>query len=118
MFFKIYTHTVKYLNNTNSINNLSIFVKNITMKPKLTIYDNCNKSWELPNGKLHREDGPAYEGIDGNKFWYINDELHREDGPAIEYISGNKRWFLNDIQYTENEYKCEMRSRKLKKILH
>jgi hypothetical protein len=95
MFFKIYTHTVKYLNNTNSINNLSIFVKNITMKPKLTIYDNGNKSWELPNGKLHRE-----------------------DGPAIEWPSGGKRWFLNDIQYTENEYKCEMRSRKLKLLLH
>ena len=36
------------------------------------------------NGKLHREDGPAIEDSDGDKYWYLNDKLHREDGPAIE----------------------------------
>jgi len=75
------------------------------------------KEWRLPSGDLHREDGPAIEHSNGNKYWYINGSLHREDGPAVEYASGAKRWCLNDIQYTENEYKYEMRSRKLKKLL-
>ena len=37
------------------------------------------------NGRLHREDGPAIERVDGYKSWYKNGELHREDGPAVEY---------------------------------
>jgi hypothetical protein len=75
------------------------------------------KEWRLPNGLLHREDEPAIEHSNGNKYWYINGSLHREDGPAVEYASGAKRWCLNGKQYTENEYKYEMRSRKLKKLL-
>jgi hypothetical protein len=63
------------------------------MKPKLTI-DNDIKYWELPNGKFHRK-----------------------DGPAIEYNNGDKFWFINDVEYTEQEYKYEMRSRNLKKLL-
>ena len=47
------------------------------------------------NGKLHREDGPAEEYIDGDKRWRINNKLHRLDGPAIEHINGNKFWFIN-----------------------
>ena len=63
------------------------------------VYPNGDKYWCL-NGKLHREDGPAYESANGNKFWYLNDKLHREDGPAIEYASGSKEWCLNG-SYTE-----------------
>ena len=29
------------------------------------------------------------------KFWFLNNKLHREDGPAIEYVNGNKEWWLN-----------------------
>ena len=39
----------------------------------------------LGNDKCHREDGPAIEGANGSKYWYLNGKLHREDGPAIEY---------------------------------
>jgi hypothetical protein len=87
------------------------------MKSKLTVYDNGNKSWELPNGKFHREDGPAVECIDGLKSWWINGKRHREDGPAIEWANGYKEWYLNGREYTEQEYKYEMRSRKLTKLL-
>jgi hypothetical protein len=45
------------------------------------------------NDKLHRLDGPAYEGYDGYKEWWKNDELHRIDGPAVEYSNGNKYWY-------------------------
>jgi len=58
------------------------------MKPKLTI-DNDIKYWELPNGKLHRENGPTCECNNGYKAWYINDV----------------------------EYKVKMRSKKLLKLL-
>ncbi len=29
---------------------------------------------------------------DGNKHWYLNGERHREDGPAIEWADGDKWW--------------------------
>ena len=44
---------------------------------------------------LHREDGPAIESCDGNKWWYINGRLHREDGPAVKYLDGYKEWWIN-----------------------
>jgi hypothetical protein len=64
------------------------------MKSKLTTYKNGYKVWKLPSG-----------------------DFHKEDGPAIEYIGGDKLWYINDVQYTEQEYKIEMRSRKLKLLL-
>jgi hypothetical protein len=54
---------------------------------------------------LHREDGPAYEGCNGDKSWFLNGKLHREDGPAIEYADGCKEWYLNNRRYTEEEFK-------------
>jgi hypothetical protein len=87
------------------------------MKSKLTVYDNGTKEWRLPNGLLHREDGPAFELIDGYKAWYIDGEKHREDGPAIEYSDCGEMWYLNDINYTEQEYKYKIRSIKLKLLL-
>lgn len=30
----------------------------------------------------------------GSKWWCLNGEYHREDGPAIEYKNGNK-YYLN-----------------------
>jgi hypothetical protein len=87
------------------------------MKPKLTIDDYGYEEWKLPNGKFHREDGPAYEDSDGNKSWWINGNLHNKDGPAVECSNGSKHWYLNGISYTEQEYKKKMRSRKLKLLL-
>jgi hypothetical protein len=87
------------------------------MKSKLTINQDGTKEWKLPNGIRHRENGPAVEYIGGTKSWWINGACHREDGPAIEYGDDYKRWFLNGKQYTEIEYKYEMRSRKLKQLL-
>ena len=76
---------------------------------------NGNKAW-LINGKFHREDGPAIERTDGYKAWFINDERHREDGPAIEYTGGCKVWYLNGVEYTEQEYKKKMRSKKIESL--
>ena len=43
----------------------------------------------------HRLDGPAVEGIDGYKAWYVDGNSHRLDGPAYEYASGYKAWFVD-----------------------
>ena len=57
------------------------------------------------NDKLHREDGPAREYANGDKYWYLNGKLHREDGPAREYADGTKVWYLNGKEVTEEEHK-------------
>jgi hypothetical protein len=41
-----------------------------------------------------------YTGVaemeDGSKLWYFNGLLHREDGPAYEGVDGEKQWWKND----------------------
>jgi len=68
---------------------------------KVRVYDDGTKEWYL-NGKLHREDGPAIEGVDGSKEWFLNGKPHREDGPAIEGADGTKAWFLNGKLHRED----------------
>jgi len=87
------------------------------MKSKLSIDKHGSKRWKLPNGNLHREDGLAIEYGSGDKEWWVNGKLHRENGPAIEDDDGDKYWFLKGIEYSEQEYKYEMRSIKLKLLL-
>ena len=72
-----------------------------TEQPKLEIDFNSSKRWYL-NDKLHREDGPAVERVNGDKCWYLNGKLHREDGPACEFANGTKYWFLHDKDVTKN----------------
>lgn len=60
------------------------------------------------HGKLHREDGPAIEYINGDKAWARNGELHREDGPAVEYADGHIRWYLEGEEYTEEEFNLKI----------
>ena len=67
-------------------------------------YDNGDKFWYI-NGKLHREDGPTLELVNGNKSWYLNDHLHREDGPALELVNGDKSWWLDGKEVTEETVK-------------
>ena len=70
-------------------------------KPKLKIDGGGTKRWLLPNGKLHREDGPAVEYTDGTKCWCRNGKRHREDGPAVEYANGYKEWLYLFIPATQ-----------------
>ena len=46
-------------------------------------------------GRIHKEDGPAVEYINGTKCWYLNDKLHRLDGPAIERADGRNQYWVN-----------------------
>jgi hypothetical protein len=52
------------------------------------------KFWYL-NCRLHRDDGPAFEGPNGMKKWYLNGFHHRMDGPAVEHYYGDNKWYLN-----------------------
>lgn len=56
---------------------------------------NGDKFWYVED-KLHRnpKEGPAMEYADGEKQWHVEGKLHREDGPAIEYVNGDKEWYL------------------------
>ena len=56
-------------------------------------------AWYL-NGKLHRDNWPAIERVNGD----LNDKLHREDGPAVEYTDGRKEWYLNGKEHTEDNF--------------
>jgi antitoxin component YwqK of YwqJK toxin-antitoxin module len=65
------------------------------------------------NGKIHREDGPAYiwyydNGDVAYKGYYIKGELHREDGPAIiRYHENGNVWheyyYLNGERLNKEE---------------
>ena len=56
-----------------------------------------NKSWFKGN-VIHREDGPAYEGVNGLKVWYFDGLLHRDNGPAYE--SGkHKAWYHHNERH-------------------
>jgi len=48
--------------------------------------------------QYYREDGPAIEETNGDKWWYRNGQYHREDGPAIELANGSKYWYFRDKQ--------------------
>ena len=71
---------------------------------KVRVCADGDKEWWL-NDKLHRKDGPAYEGASGYKAWYLDGKRHREDGPAVELANGYKEWWLNDKKVTEEEHK-------------
>lgn len=58
------------------------------------------------HGKLHREDGPAVERANGTRFWYCHDKLHREDGPAAEWADGSLQWFLEGKRLSKDEFEA------------
>ena len=67
-------------------------------QPKNYTTERGNKYWYLPSkGRdyYHRLEGPAVEGADGSKHWYVDDKLHRLDGPAIEEADGTKEWLVD-----------------------
>ena len=78
------------------------------MESKLTTDKYGTKIWCNEKGEWHREDGPAFEYANGNKFWRINGKLHREDGPAAEYPNGNKYWYLNNVELTKEGYHLKL----------
>jgi hypothetical protein len=82
------------------LNGKQVEEEDLPMKawPKCEVDENGNKEWRNKEGLFHRENGPAIEYENGNKFWYKEGKLHREGGPACEYSNGDKEYFLNGIK--------------------
>ena len=62
-----------------------------------------DKFWHQ-NGQRHRTDGPAIEWSYGTKSWWQNGQYHRTDGPAIERADGYKFWYIDGVYMTEAEF--------------
>jgi hypothetical protein len=76
-------------------------ISKIDTDPPTREYEDGSKEWRV-NGRLHRENGPAFIHHDGTKEWYIDWQRHREDGPAIEWSDGSKEWYKNGKRHREN----------------
>lgn len=57
----------------------------------------------LPNGQVHRTDGPAIVYHDGDYMWLQNGKYHREDGPAIK-IGNSYYWYRNEKEFSGEMY--------------
>jgi hypothetical protein len=62
---------------------------------KVTVDEDKTIRWFNDKGELHRLDGPAVEGANGYKAWYVDNKCHRLDGPAVECANGYKAWFVD-----------------------
>ena len=73
------------------------------MKKYIVEVSDCYTKWKNEKNELHREDGPAIEYANGDRYYYINDKLHREDGPAVDYSNGYyKAYYINGNRHNEN----------------
>jgi hypothetical protein len=70
---------------------------------KLVRTPDGTKRWYV-GSKLHRTDGPAFEGIDGTKMWMQHGRLHREDGPAMVHPDGKEEFYLNGTHVEKKDY--------------
>ena len=68
------------MNERDSIFKQYKLIKEAEEQPTMKVDAEGTKFWRLPNGKLHREDGPAVEYANGDKEWYVNDK--RYDTPS------------------------------------
>jgi hypothetical protein len=76
---------------------------------------NGDKIW-YRDGLIHREGGPAIEYMNGDRIWYSNGKLHREDGPACEYGNGKRVWYLNDEKVNKEKFEEAVRVYRINKI--
>ena len=81
-------------------------------KERIDSYNCIHKEWRNKDGRLHREDGPAYICYHSNnilmieQFWFYG-HLHRANGPSeIQYSNSgaitNNRYYLYGEQHRKN----------------
>lgn len=62
-------------------------------------YDAHSVTYRL-NGRLHRDDGPAYTCDNGEQVWYQHGRRHREGGPA--QIDGvGETWYRHGVVHRD-----------------
>ena len=76
-----------------------------------------NKYWRNSEGYIHREDGPAIEGANGSKFWFIDGKRHRVDGPAVERANGRKFWYFDGKQYLFEDWLGQLQISNEEKVM-
>jgi hypothetical protein len=64
----------------------------------------CDVIWKLPNGKNHRDFGPAVEFENGKIAWYQNGSIHREDGPALINLDGSVSYWIHGRPYRDKRH--------------
>lgn len=85
------------------------------MKNGLIVSSVDGTKYHYLNDRVHREDGPAIEYLDGvQKMWYLNGQRHRVDGPAYISKYGTKYWYFNGEKVNCNNQKEFERFIKLK----
>lgn len=78
----------------------------MTKRPARTILLD-RTTWKLPDGRLHREDGPAVIYETGEWEYYQHHQPHRIDGPALKYFVAGRwvyYWRLNGIHYSFDQW--------------
>ena len=71
---------------------------------RVKVYDDRTE-WRNLDDELHRENGPAMEYVNGDKYYWKDGLLHRLDGPAQEAASGSyKAYFIEGKWYTEEQF--------------
>jgi len=79
---------------------------------KKTLYINDESKWDIcKKGKNIIKTTKL-----GEEVWLYENKLHREDGPALKFVSGGISWYLDGNSYTEENWKFEMRKRKLEAL--
>ena len=74
----------------------------MAVKKYYVTVDEAGTIWWYKDAKckiLHRENGPAVESADGDKFWWQNGRRHRTDGPAIEWCNSTKEWYQDGLRH-------------------
>ena len=59
------------------------------------------------NGKRHREDGPAIEWSDGDKWWYLNGERVKNPSYCCQKCGEQIGWLGRIFNYFVKWHKCE-----------
>ena len=73
------------------------------------VYANGDIYWLNKDGQRHCEHGPAFEGANGTKEWYLNGNLHCNYGPAIEKADGFTRYYLHGKRLTKEEWEKRLK---------
>lgn len=81
------------------------------------ILDDGDTICYLKDGKLHREDGPAYVTGSGYAEYWINGVMTREDGPAYINDGVVEFWLDGKKFHNEHDHYRTVRKRKLQGIL-
>lgn len=84
--YYVLVRTSKEMRATFTPLNMKVIFARVAVDRRVTVFS-------LPNGFLHREDGPAKIYACGREEWYQHNKRHRDNGPAIMGANGGESWY-------------------------